>query len=51
MRELIAARESGDLVYLSETGLAPYAAGWNSFVTLAAFDLQRQNVRSPDPSD
>lgn len=74
------------LVYLSETGLSPYASysesfvpvigtniaggafapetgkqyeigvkyqppGWNSFVTVAAFDLRRQNALTPDPND
>jgi iron complex outermembrane receptor protein len=72
------------MVYLSETGLAPYVSystsfqpvlgtnvlgeafepqrgrqwevgvkyeppGWDSFITVAAFDLRRQNVLTPDP--
>lgn len=34
-----------------EAGVKFQPTGWNSFITLAAFDLQRQNVRTPDPNN
>lgn len=34
-----------------EVGIKYQPPGWNSFVTLAAFDLLRQNVRTPDPNN
>ncbi|ADE14913.1 TonB-dependent siderophore receptor [Nitrosococcus halophilus Nc 4] len=34
-----------------EIGVKYQPPGWNSFVTVAAFDLERQNVRTPDPNN
>jgi iron complex outermembrane receptor protein len=34
-----------------EIGVKYQPPGWNSFVTVAAFDLERQNVPTPDPNN
>jgi iron complex outermembrane receptor protein len=34
-----------------EIGIKYQPPGWNSFMTVSAFDLRRQNVLTPDPAD
>lgn len=34
-----------------EVGIKYQPEGWDSFITVAAFDLRRQNVLTPDPAD
>jgi iron complex outermembrane recepter protein len=34
-----------------EVGIKYQPSGWKSFITLAAFDLRRQNVLTPDPNN